>query len=645
MTREIKVGLVVSCSFLCLVGVVVTTKIREKKQAALAANLSPLMTVSGPPGAGAENQSPPSAPPASPRSEGLPLEIKPFGPAPTPEIKPLGPAASPEIKPLGPPTNPEIKPLGPPSAPEIKPAPLPPAVPEIKPAAPPSAPEIKPIGPAPAVEPIKPFSPAAVPEIKPTGPAPAPEVKPSEPPVAPEVKPVGIVPPGDIKSPSPPPAPEVKPAVPEPKPTAPPAVPEATPVGPASTMEIKPSEAPPQPEVKPIGLGQEPPLGPKPVVEASQLKEDGKPVPLAVPGPGPAPATKPDVPPVASLPAAPEPRSVVAAPLAPEVKPQALPMNSERDTGPRPIAAVPLTNPDKVSGTPTPSQPIQPVTSGDPSRSEFIPATLDRPGAIRATPVPPDKLDSVPKLAPPSVAPPIQPPSTPIKAVPAVPSVVESAPPPVAADSRGVVVTGPPMPVTGSRPAEAVAPPPAQPDSSGGFMSLPGRQTQPEAPANKGAVYQEKQQMIQDGDTYLTLARNFYGSEDYAVALQRWNMIHEQASATAQKGRLVIGEKVYFPSREMLERTYPEALPAVRPTGAVEMAPQTARPAPEATLQYRVGGQGEPLYAIATKTLKDPTRWSEIARLNPTLNPENPVPANTVLRLPAGATVPAENKP
>ena len=34
MTREIKAGLVVSCSFICLVGVVVTTKLHEKNQAA-----------------------------------------------------------------------------------------------------------------------------------------------------------------------------------------------------------------------------------------------------------------------------------------------------------------------------------------------------------------------------------------------------------------------------------------------------------------------------------------------------------------------------------------------------------------------------------------------------------------------------------
>ena len=42
MTRDVKVGLLVSCSFLCLVGVVVTTKLREKGMAnAKAARHSP----------------------------------------------------------------------------------------------------------------------------------------------------------------------------------------------------------------------------------------------------------------------------------------------------------------------------------------------------------------------------------------------------------------------------------------------------------------------------------------------------------------------------------------------------------------------------------------------------------------------------
>ena len=48
MTREIKVGLVVSCSFVCLVGVVVSTKLREKNQAAKADATSSLSQMHAP---------------------------------------------------------------------------------------------------------------------------------------------------------------------------------------------------------------------------------------------------------------------------------------------------------------------------------------------------------------------------------------------------------------------------------------------------------------------------------------------------------------------------------------------------------------------------------------------------------------------
>jgi hypothetical protein len=38
---------------------------------------------------------------------------------------------------------------------------------------------------------------------------------------------------------------------------------------------------------------------------------------------------------------------------------------------------------------------------------------------------------------------------------------------------------------------------------------------------------------------------------------------------------------------------------------------------------------------IAARELKNPDRWSEIAALNPSWRPEYPLPAGTVLALPA----------
>ena len=68
---------------------------------------------------------------------------------------------------------------------------------------------------------------------------------------------------------------------------------------------------------------------------------------------------------------------------------------------------------------------------------------------------------------------------------------------------------------------------------------------------------------------------------------------------------------------------------------------------------YRVrAADGEGLYQIAEKTLRDGRRWSEIYRLNPSLTPEAPIPAGTMLLLPGDANGPAaasqaveENRP
>ncbi len=50
--------------------------------------------------------------------------------------------------------------------------------------------------------------------------------------------------------------------------------------------------------------------------------------------------------------------------------------------------------------------------------------------------------------------------------------------------------------------------------------------------------------------------------------------------------------------------------------------------------QYVVQVQGERMRDIAERTLGDPERWSEIYRLNETINPAYPIPVGTTLRLP-----------
>jgi len=179
--------------------------------------------------------------------------------------------------------------------------------------------------------------------------------------------------------------------------------------------------------------------------------------------------------------------------------------------------------------------------------------------------------------------------------------------------------------------------------TTGPLQQVGARIQQPILPAQV-ISYTEKQPKIQSGDTFQSLARAYYGNESYAAALEQHNRTHEEATASLKEGRLIPGERVFIPSdKSLLESRYPEKIPSLR---AVPPAspPVSFKPASVPT-QYRVHGPSEQLFSIALKTLKNGDRWPEIRDLNPTVSAERPVPAEMVLLLPPGASVPAENKP
>ena len=128
---------------------------------------------------------------------------------------------------------------------------------------------------------------------------------------------------------------------------------------------------------------------------------------------------------------------------------------------------------------------------------------------------------------------------------------------------------------------------------------------------------------VNDGDTYSTLARQYYSDESYAGALKQWN-IKEGDTAEQRAGLLPPGGLVFIPEKDQLDARFPA----------------TGR------LQYKVGpGNEEFLFAIAKKTLNRGDSWEQIASLNRSFNPAVPIPAGTILQMPAGAVVPPENKP
>lgn len=88
----------------------------------------------------------------------------------------------------------------------------------------------------------------------------------------------------------------------------------------------------------------------------------------------------------------------------------------------------------------------------------------------------------------------------------------------------------------------------------------------------------------------------------------------------------------------------PEAA-SPRPGLPAAAAPGSAPPA-SGERQYRVRAGGEMLLAIAQRTLGNGDRWSEIWRMNgQQFNPKDPIPAGQVLKLPADAKVEAQDAP
>ncbi len=110
-------------------------------------------------------------------------------------------------------------------------------------------------------------------------------------------------------------------------------------------------------------------------------------------------------------------------------------------------------------------------------------------------------------------------------------------------------------------------------------------------------------------------------------------------------GAIVPGDKVYVPESNVLEKRHGDMIAQPKPaaigpgSGTVQAGFQTtAAPPPGPT--YKVLTP-EPLIGIAGRILNDSNRWGELAKLNPGVDPENPVKAGTVLVLPAGGPTPA----
>ncbi len=185
-------------------------------------------------------------------------------------------------------------------------------------------------------------------------------------------------------------------------------------------------------------------------------------------------------------------------------------------------------------------------------------------------------------------------------------------------------------------------------------------------------MYDESEINSGAADSYAGLSQRFYGTAEYADALRLWNRDHRKSTAiVGADNKLRPGSKVFIPSSTMLEKRYPDALPNLKPVTRLVPEPTpvsgtvtagfnavatpsanasvitpVAAPAPPAPavgpVYYKVT-RPEPFYTVARTTLNDANRWMELVRLNPNFKSEQNLPVGTILVLPAGAKVPAEN--
>jgi hypothetical protein len=211
---------------------------------------------------------------------------------------------------------------------------------------------------------------------------------------------------------------------------------------------------------------------------------------------------------------------------------------------------------------------------------------------------------------------------------------------------------------TATKPANSAPPLGATTQATGPAIDVKGRE-----PAISANSYDVESRVIAPEDqSFADMSRKIYGSERYSRALAQFNREHPFADDGLKRDppQLRPGAKVYYTLTDVLEKKYPEAF-TTSPSPSSNAAPkvQFGNPTPLTSLPgdtnvaatpppgtksafgpgpgntYRVRDGGERLFEIARSMLGDGSRWPQIYRLNPDLQPAYPIPAGTVLKLPA----------
>jgi hypothetical protein len=341
-----------------------------------------------------------------------------------------------------------------------------------------------------------------------------------------------------------------------------------------------------------------------------------------------------------------------------------------------PVVPAPVSDPIMPIPTPTPKGTATPTVPAP------APSAAPAPGAPTpiVLPAPPGMEEPKKERA---VAPSLPTP-TPTGGIPAGPLGGPVAPAPAPAQPKQMPPADPPAPTAVQEPTSALPSGPAAPRAGTiappkhiGTIGLAGNDasvTPPVAPALPHAAvpalpaagadlpkvigHSDAVHRIEPGQTtFAQLSERWYGSDKYAQALLEYNRQHLLNRANTDLRRdppvLQANQAIYYPAHDVLESTFAAlikapvpAAPAAPSSGppVVQISPPTPLAGPsaggtaDATVAYRVP-QADHILRIAQQTLGSMDAWREIVRLNPSLRTDLPIPAGTVLRLPAKARV------
>ena len=299
---------------------------------------------------------------------------------------------------------------------------------------------------------------------------------------------------------------------------------------------------------------------------------------------------------------------------------------------PAPIAVEPVVRVDnrepKKEGPPTVVQPLDATPAIQPPDA---PPALEFPEPMKEIPVKKEPLKKIVVPAPPTidllspdilekkdVLPGIDQPLAPPKLEVAPPK-IEIAPPKLEAAPLRFEAPAPKIEVASPK-TELVAP---------AEISLGA--TKVDA-AKQDANFDEDFHSPKPNETYRSLSKQYYNSEAYSVALQRYNKDHPGQA-----------DNIRLPPIWVLEKKY--AADVTGGNGSARSVNYTAAPAaveaaPSNSPVYTVHDNGEMLAEVAKRALGTEDAWKRIWDLNPQINPAKTIPGGTRLRLPEGARTP-----